>query len=66
VAVDLVCNMEDDMADKTSTPGRQSDKPRPQDRLVTDTKENNLELTEEELKKVSGGEIDKQSGTLFR
>lgn len=47
--------MEEDMADKPSIPSAKSHKRSPADRLLTGSKENTVELDEEDLKKVSGG-----------
>lgn len=43
------------MADKPSIPSAKSHKRSPADRLLTGSKENTVELDEEDLKKVSGG-----------
>lgn len=45
------------MADKPSIPSAKSHKRSPADRLVTNSKENTVELDEEDLKKVSGGHV---------
>ena len=45
------------MADKPSKPGPQKEKRRPADALVRGVKEKEIELDEEELKKVGGGVV---------
>jgi bacteriocin-like protein len=54
--------MEADMANKTSNPRPRSQKRRPADQLVTATRQNRVELSEDELKKVSGGDGNTSPG----
>jgi bacteriocin-like protein len=49
--------MEQDMADKPSNPRSQRKKQSAADRLLTGANKDKVELTEDELKKVSGGDI---------
>ncbi len=51
------------MADKTSNPRPRSQKRRPADQLVTATRQHRVELSEAELKMVSGGDGNTASGT---
>jgi hypothetical protein len=63
ITADSVLKMEDDMANKASNPRSRSLKRRSADQLVAGTKQNRVELREDELKKVSGGDGNTSSGS---